>query len=126
MRTINVIATAAVGLGALTMGVSAPAMAEGGFTSYLGAWYAETDSHTWPDQNLDNTNGRATFANCNQDVFNIGIYREDFGPDTQVGREDIQCRNHADAVYAGDVKAGKYHFTLKSGRNVSADVRVYY
>ncbi len=110
----------------VTFGLAAPALAEGHFDSYLSGWYADHESRQWVDLNLDNTNGRATFSNCNKNDFRITIYKEDFGPDTNVGSETMQCTSSADAVYAGDVPKDEYHFTLKSGSNISADVTVYW
>lgn len=116
----------ATAIAALAFGVAAPALAEGHFDSYLSGWYEGRESRQWIDNNLDNTNGRATFSGCNKNDFRITIYKEDFGPDTNVGSETMQCKTSADAVYAGDVPKDEYHFTLKSGSNINANVTVYW
>lgn len=120
------VASAGVAAVAITVGVAGPALAEGHFDSYLSGWYEGRESRQWIDLNEDSTNGRATFSDCNKNDFRITIFKEDFGPDTNVGSETMQCTSSADAVYAGDVPKDEYHFTLKSGSNISADVTVYW
>jgi hypothetical protein len=110
----------------MVFGVAGPAMAEGSFNSYLSGWYAGHESRQWINLNLDATDDRATFSSCNKNDFLITIYKEDFGPDTNVGSETLQCTSSADAVRAGDVPKDEYHFTLKDGSNINANVTVYW
>lgn len=120
------VAGAVLSAGALTFGVAAPALAEGHFNSYMGGWYAGTESRQWINLDQDATDDRATFSSCNKNDWRVTIYKEDFGPDTNVGSETLQCTSSADAVRAGDVPRDEYHFTLKDGSNVSANVTVYW
>lgn len=117
---------AVIATGGLAFGVAAPVFAEGHFSSYISGWYSGNESRQWINLNLDNTDDRATFSNCNKNDFRMTIYKEDFGPDTNVGSETLQCTSSADAVRAGDVPKDEYHFTQKSGSNVSAKVNVYW
>lgn len=119
MKHIRIAVTGLGAVAALTTGIVAPAVAEDTFSSYMSGWGPEHSSRTWSDRNTDNTNGYAQFSSCDESNFPITIYHEDFGPDTAVGSERIQCNpafapyQSLDRVYEGDVKAGKYHFTLK-------------
>lgn len=115
---IRTIAAAVVCTGACALGLATPAVAEGHFSSWMSAWSAGDESRQWVDANNDNTNGYAQFSKCSANDFLIKIYKEDFGPDTVVGSEKMQCLTGSsqtlDRVYEGDVGKDEYHFTLKS------------
>jgi hypothetical protein len=105
-------AVAVTCVGAVSLGIVGPAFAEGHFHSYISGW---TDGHTsraWKDLNQDGTNTRATFSTgCNRE-FTSTIRKENFGPDTNMGSEHINCFSYVDAVTAGDVPADDYHFDV--------------
>jgi len=108
------------------LGIVGPAAAEGTWTSYISNWYEGRESRQWIDKNVDNTDGWAAFRRCSHNDFRITVYKEDFGPDTNVGTETMQCKKgdsqDADRVYFGDPGADEYHFTLKSSVSGGLDV----
>jgi len=118
-----------VGVGGVAVGVVSPALAEGSFVLQNQSYdigNGNNESQQWVDKNLDATNGWVQFDNCfvdNNDPdfdMDIAIMKEDWGPDTQVGREWIDCvkgsSQTSDRVYEGDVGADEYHFTYKGDR----------
>lgn len=117
--------SAIAGVSFVVIGLAEPALAEGSFSSHISSGARGFESRSWQDNNLDNTNGYVNFKNCNSDgpsygtevEVDVGIYKEDAGPDTQVGREVLQCQQggeqSSDSVYEGDVPKDQYHFTIK-------------
>ena len=115
---------------AVMYGLAAPAHAEGDFTSWMVGWNEGHESRQWIDHNYDATYGYAQFTNCSKLDFRITIYKEDFGPDTSVGTEVMQCKTGTgqtqDRVYDGDVGSDEYHFTLKTQISGGVDVQTVY
>lgn len=56
----------------------------------------------------------------------MALYRSDAGPDTQVGKEQVQCASYADSVISTNRLKGTYHFTYKDGPYLSGKVKVTY
>jgi hypothetical protein len=99
-------------VGATIFGIVAPAFAEGHFYTTNNRWENGDRSDTWTDHNQDGTDTHATFAaGCSQE-FRARIRKENFGPDTTVASEFINCQSYTDAVRAGDVAADQYHFDI--------------
>lgn len=107
------------------VGLAGPALAEGTFSSSISKAVPGFESRQWQDNNLDSTNGYVNFKYCTGDIagyiveVDVGIYKEDAGPDTQVGRETLQCQTGSDSVYSGDVGKDQYHFTIKGIKNAT-------
>lgn len=91
-------------------------------------WENGDQSSSWHDSNTDSTNTHVTFYyNCRA-FPRMRIRKENFGPDTTVGEEEIDCAAYDDAVYAGDVPADNYHFDVQLPvfRNITGDYRIYW
>jgi hypothetical protein len=120
------VAAGAVTVGGLVFGIGAPALAEGHFDSYLSNWGNGHESRQWIDLDQDNTDNRATFSNCSE-KFRVNIFREDAGPDTKEGTEEMQCATSKDAVYyPREGHKDEYHFTVQEASSVDANVSVYW
>lgn len=125
---------ALAGASFVIVGLAGPALAEGTFSSSISNAATTFESRQWQDNNLDSTNGYVNFKNCQGTIggvqvsVDVGIYKEDAGPDTQVGREWLQCQKGSDkpsdSVYAGDVGKDQYHFTIKGLQNAGKNVDV--
>lgn len=103
---------ASVGFFAILIGFALPAYAEGNRTTYMSGYKDGDESRQWVDRNTDGTDTRAVFFfRCTRE-FRAYIYREDAGPDTNMGSEWIDCQSYDDAVRVGDVPADEYHFTI--------------
>lgn len=96
---------------AIAVGVAAPAFAEGSRTSSMTNWVSGNASNSWYDGNNDSTSTHVTFNDCTRE-FQSTIRKTVTGPDPSYGTEWIDCKAYADAVYAGDVPAGNYHFDV--------------
>lgn len=105
-------ALAAFGGIAMAVGVAAPALAEGSRTTSMTDWSSKDASHSWYDGNTDATSTHVTFYDCTRE-FQATIRRTIYAsPDPSYGSEWIDCKAYADAVYAGDVPKGDYHFDV--------------
>ncbi|MGW4625414.1 hypothetical protein [Streptomyces rubiginosohelvolus] len=107
----------------------APAFAEGGFTSSIGAWLPGKDSSTWNDRNNDNASTTVKFAGCSVDNGRFtyaGLQLKKARPalpDTVVNRDN----NYCDTSSFGDKAAGTYYFhysNLNGQDRVSAKLSV--
>lgn len=96
----------------IAIGLAAPAFAEGHRESYMNNWHDGDRSSSWRDNNIDAANGRVTFKSCTREFKATIRQDKSFAPDPSVGSEWIDCRSYADAVYAGDVGRGDYHFDV--------------
>lgn len=96
---------------AVAVGVAAPALAEGQRTSNMAGWSSGDASHNWYDGNTDGADTHVTFYDCTRE-FQATIRKTVTGPDPSYGSEFIDCKAYVDAVYAGDVPAGNYHFDV--------------
>ncbi len=96
---------------AVVAGVAAPAFAEGSRTSHMTGWSSGDASNSWYDGNLDSVSTHVMFNDCTRE-FQATIRKTVTGPDPSYGTEWIDCKAYADAVYAGDVPAGNYHFDV--------------
>jgi hypothetical protein len=101
-----------VAVGAIVLGAAAPAFAEGHFQSFMTNWDNGHTSRSWEDLNLDGSDTHATFAAGCTLEFRATIRKENFGPDTNMGDEWIDCGDYTDAVRVGDVSADDYHFDI--------------
>lgn len=96
---------------AVAVGVATPAFAEGSRNSYMSGWSSGDASNSWYDGNTDSVSTHVTFNDCTRE-FKATIRKTVTGPDPSYGSEWIDCKAYADAVYAGDVPAGNYHFDV--------------
>ncbi len=96
---------------AVAVGVAAPAFAEASRNSSMTGWTSGNASNSWYDGNTDSVNTHVTFYDCTRE-FKATIRKTIPGPDPAYGSEWIDCKAYADAVYAGDVPAGNYHFDV--------------
>lgn|SRR5664279_341665 len=96
---------------AVAVGVAAPAFAEGDRDSSMTNWSSGNASHNWYDGNNDADSTHVTFYDCTRE-FKATIRKTIPGFDPAYGTEWIDCKAYADAVYAGDVPAGDYHFDV--------------
>lgn len=96
---------------AVAVGVAAPAFAEGSRDSSMTNWSSGNASHSWYDGNNDSVSTHVTFYDCTRE-FKATIRKTVTGPDPSYGSEWIDCKAYDDAVYAGDVPAGNYHFDV--------------
>lgn len=104
--------TAVAAAGLFALGVAAPAMAEGSRTSHMTNWQDGDGSSNWTDTNRDNANTHVTFYSCTRE-FKATIRKTiALHSDPVVGPEWINCRSYADAVNAGDLAKGNYHFDV--------------
>ncbi|HET7415179.1 MAG TPA: hypothetical protein VFI97_05730 [Arthrobacter sp.] len=83
------------------------------------------ESRVWHDNNMDNVVGYVQLQNCNRNNTQLGVFRADFGPDTNVARGTLYCTTSA-KLTVGDPIAGDYHFTVElingnSSGTISAD-----
>ncbi|GIH92885.1 hypothetical protein ACFFMN_21680 [Planobispora siamensis] len=112
------------------------ASAEGQFTTNLQNVAAGFESRTWRDLNSDHWRTAVELSRCSsnspQAAPRLGLYRERTGPDAHYGTKGYSgCNSRTVRGDWGDVRSGKYHFTVK---NMGADfyrvsartVRVYW
>lgn len=109
-RTKNRMLVAFAGA-AIAVGVATPAFAEASRDSHMAGWSSGDASNSWYDGNTDNVSTHVTFRDCTRE-FRATIRKTVTGPDPSYGSEFIDCKAYADAVYAGDVPAGNYHFDV--------------
>ncbi|MFB9675965.1 hypothetical protein [Streptosporangium vulgare] len=99
------------------------AYAEGQFTTRLENVGAGFESRTWKDANSDHWRTAVELSGCSANsraaVPSLGLYRERTGPDTHYGTKGYGgCNSRKVRGDWGDVRSGKYHFTVK---NMGAD-----
>ncbi|MER8231033.1 hypothetical protein [Streptomyces sp. NPDC094049] len=97
---------------------TAPALAEGSWTSYIKDWRDNNESRRWEDKQIDEASTTVTFANCS-DAFSMdtGLYRVvDNWPDTGYGGKVNQC---ATSNWGKISTSGKFYFKKLSGGVVS-------
>ncbi|MBN6053319.1 hypothetical protein JYK22_15375, partial [Nonomuraea sp. RK-328] len=104
----------AVGVAGATL-----ASAEGAFTTKLVNVAADFESRTWKDLNSDHWRTAVELSGCSsnspQAAPRLGLYRERFGPDSHYGTKGYGgCDRRMVRGDWGDVRSGKYHFTVKS------------
>ncbi len=102
-----------VAVAAACLAISAPAYAEGSWTSTLSNVKAGYGSRTWTDKNLDNASNYVNIYNCSSTPSTIGIYKDRQWPtpDQLVGGVGSVCDAY---VYYGAETNGDIHFTVKS------------
>lgn len=109
-RTTNRVLALLAGA-AVAAGVAAPAFAEATRTSSMTGWTSGDASNSWYDGNIDAVDTHVAFYDCTRE-FEATIRKTIPGFDPAYGSEWIDCKAYADAVYAGDVPAGNYHFDV--------------
>lgn len=108
----------AVGLGA----VAAPAMAEGGWSSYLSGWHIGKESRSWTDSNNDDVSTRVVVSRCTYnwpagERFRFHLRRDDtWTPDEDYGGQTYYCDSNDTGVSHGwgDHGEGSFYFRLTS------------
>lgn len=110
---VRKLAAITTGIAALTFGLAAPALAESTVFGHMSGWGDGHASSSWHDYNTDSTNTHVTFYDSCTKEFTGRIRRNNFGPDTTMGSEWINCTSYDDAVYAGDVPSDDYHFDVQ-------------
>lgn len=107
----------AVGIGcavALAYGMSAPAFAESTVYGRMRSWDNGTQSNDWHDYaKNDGVETHVTFYDGCTREFRARIRKNNFGPDTTVGSEWINCGSYDDAVRVGVLPAEDYHFDVQ-------------
>ncbi|MER7108388.1 hypothetical protein [Streptomyces sp. NPDC000229] len=102
-------------MAAVSLG-TAPAYAEGYFSSSIGGWLTGKESSRWNDNNRDSVSTYIRFSGCS---VSAGTFRyaglqlkqdREWLPDPVVGRANNACNT----VYYGDKPAGKYYFTYSN------------
>ncbi|MFI9501028.1 hypothetical protein ACIG92_24560 [[Kitasatospora] papulosa] len=115
MRTSRIAAVAASAAVVGVLGI-APAFAQGGYTSSIGAWKPGKESSHWTDGNTDSVSTSVKFSGCSVDngsftYAGLQLKKERSGlPDTVVNRDN----NYCDTSSFGDKAAGKYYFNYSS------------
>ena len=109
---VNIRNTAAVAAVVLvTFGVAAPSFAttrDGVMTK----WTDGDQSSDWKDTNTTSIDTNVKFyATCRHD-FDARIRKNNFGPDTTMASERINCTSYNDAVVGGDYASDSYHFDV--------------
>lgn len=124
-------------LAIVTLGLTGPAFAEGGFSSYV-HWTKGDKSRTWHDRNTDGASTRVALRHC-EHIYSgstapIRLRRQKAGPDETVGTREILCedsRSWHERSW-GDLRSGDYHFDyqgdgiLHAGSEGADGVRVRY
>ncbi|WP_411574474.1 hypothetical protein [Streptomyces fradiae] len=114
-------AVVAVGLAAATMAGSAPALAEGSWSSYIKEWGLNSESRRWTDNHLDRAATTVTLSKCNfygDGGTDIGLFRDiSFQPDAKFGAQVNICSTSN----WGEMKTkGSYYFKKTSSGKLSA------
>ncbi|WP_329167834.1 hypothetical protein OG939_35920 [Streptomyces sp. NBC_01685] len=95
---------------------SAPAFAQGSYTSKIIGWLPGKESNHWTDGNTDSVSTSVKFSGCSVDngrftYAGLQLKKERSGlPDTVVNRDN----NYCDTSSFGDKGAGKYYFNYSS------------
>ncbi|MCG5214889.1 hypothetical protein [Streptosporangium sp. KLBMP 9127] len=123
-------------IGTLSVAGATFAYAEGAFSTSMSNVAAGFESRTWKDRNSDHWRTAVELSRCSsnspQAAPRLGLYRERVGPDSHYGTKGYWgCNSRKVRGDWGDVRSGKYHFTVK---NMGADfyrvsarkVQVYY
>ena len=103
---------AAGAVGAIVMGIAAPAFAEGSRQSYMNDWHDGDASSSWDDNNKDGADTHVTFNSCTREFTATIRKTVPLNPDPKIGSEWINCTSYADAVRVGDVASANYHFDV--------------
>ncbi|GAA2303403.1 hypothetical protein GCM10010149_61130 [Nonomuraea roseoviolacea subsp. roseoviolacea] len=95
------------------------ASAEGGFTTSMSNVAGGFESRTWKDRNSDHWRTAVELSGCSsnspQAAPALGLYRERLGPDSNYGTRGYGgCDRRMVRGDWGDVRSGKYHFTVKN------------
>ena len=114
-------AKAAAGAAAI-VAVAAPAMAEGGWSSYMSGWHIGKESRNWTDNNNDDVSTRVVVSRCTYnwpagDHFRLHLKRDDtWTPDEDYGGKTYDCDANDTGVSNGwgDNGKGSFYFKLTS------------
>lgn len=102
--------------------VSAPAFAEGGFTSYMKDWLTGIETRGWDDSNADNASTTFAAKKCRYETgrstknIAMELNRNDtWTPDEHYGDRKVKCRKGSKfhRVGWGDRGEGNFDMTLK-------------
>ncbi|MEV0590430.1 hypothetical protein [Nonomuraea cavernae] len=110
---VTAAAVCALGVSGATL-----AYAEGQFTTNMQNVAAGFESRTWKDRNSDHWRTAVELSGCSANsvaVPRLGLYRERIGPDSHYGTKSYGgCNSRKVRGDWGDVRSGKYHFTVKN------------
>ncbi|MFI2292878.1 hypothetical protein [Streptomyces niveus] len=110
----RVIRGSVLGAAILTLAVTAPALAEGSWSSYISDWGTGNESRRWTDRNSDSVSTSVGFGGCSASPTSfrsvtLAVYKDVLGPDDNKGNKDNTCSTNS----WGDLASGEYYFGVE-------------